>query len=124
MTPEIVSLLDTSDRSGGAHSALDASRTLVAPYCVSPQLTLGPGPGDRVTGPQAQAGQGPAQFVAPGVHLDDDRGLLVLDVQLVHQHPGEDEEDPGEDGNKREDGVSHVAFLDQQQEVDDKVETW
>ena len=123
MTPEIVSLLDTSDRSGAAHSALDAPRTLVTSQGVSPQLTLGPGPGDRVTWPQTQAGQGPAQFVSPRIHLDDDRGLLVLDVELVHQDPGEDEEDPGEDGNKREDGVCHVTFLKQQQEIDDEVET-
>ena len=123
MTAEIVSLLDTSDRSGLAHSALDTRLTLVAPQCVCPHLAPGSGPHDGRAGPQAEAGQGPAQAVAPGVHLDDDRGLLVLDVQLVHQDPGEDEEDPGEDGNKGEDGVSHVAFLEQQQEVDDKVET-
>ena len=43
MTPEIVSLLDTSDRSGAAHSALDAPRTLVTSQSVSPHLTLGPG---------------------------------------------------------------------------------
>ena len=123
MTPEIVSLLDTSDRSGAAHSALDAPRTLVTSQGVSPQLTPGPGPHDGLARPEAEAGQGPAQAVSPGVHLYDDRGLLVLDVQLVHQDPGEDEEDPSEDGNKGEDGVGHVAFLEQQQEVDDKVET-
>ena len=119
MTAEIVSLLDTSDRSGAAHSAL---ATLVAPQSVGPELALGPGPHDGVTRPQAEAGQGPTQRVTPGVHLDDDRGLLVLDVQLVHEDPGEDEEDPSEDGNQGEDGVCHVAFLEQQQEVDDKVE--
>lgn len=123
MTAEIVSLLDTSDRSGLAHSALDTGLTLVAPDGVCPQPQLASGPHDWLPRPQAEAGQGPAQGVAPGVHLDDDRGLLVLDVQLVHQDPGEDEEDPGEDGNKGEDGVGHVAFLEQQQEVDDKVET-
>ena len=121
MTAEIVSLLDTSDRSGAAHSAL---ATLVAPQSVGPQLALGPGPHDGLTRPQAEAGQGPTQRVAPGVHLDDDRGLLVLDIKLVHEDPGEDEEDPGEDWNKREDGVSHVTFLKQQQEIDDEVETW
>ena len=123
MTAEIVSLLDTSDRSGLAHSALDTRLTLVAPQGVSPQLTPGPGPHDGLARTEAEAGQGPAQAVAPGLHLDDDRCLLVLDVQLVHQDPGKDEEDPSEDGNKGEDGVGHVAFLDQQQEVDDKVET-
>ena len=125
MTPEIVSLLDTSDRSR-AHPVLAAARALVAPHRVAPRAVRAERAelaGGAHDGAEAEAGQGPAQRVAPRVHLDDDGGLLVLDVQLVHEDPGEDEEDPGQDGDQGEDGVGDAALLQQQEEVDDEVET-
>ena len=45
----------------------------------------------------AQRGQRPLDRV---VHLNHYLGLLEFDIQLIHEDPGEDEEDAGEDGDE------------------------
>ena len=58
------------------------------------------------------------------MHLYHYLGLPVLDEQLVHDDPGKDEEDAGQYRDQREDGAGHISLLEQEEEIDNKVETW
>ena len=93
--------------------------------CVNYHLRLRAGPGDEGGGRphEAEGGEGAGDLAGGWVQGDDQLGGGAHpDQQLVHDHPGQDEEDAGEDGHQGQDRVRHVPLLQQQQEVDHQVQ--